>query len=117
MIRPKHPKIAMWIPNWRVPRLLNFASPADSLPRSAVGLAFVVPQVQYAIAMSVGAIIALLWQKRSASSWEVWGFALAAGLIAGEGIGGVITAAFVIGGIDGGVYGSAVGCPGFSYCG
>lgn len=31
-IRPKHPNVAMWIPNWRVPRLPNFALPANSCP-------------------------------------------------------------------------------------
>lgn len=39
------------------------------------------------------------------------GYAIAAGLIAGEGIGGVINAVFQIAGISGDVYGSSVGCP------
>lgn len=39
------------------------------------------------------------------------GYAVAAGLIAGEGIGGVINAIFQIAGISGEIYGSSVGCP------
>lgn len=40
------------------------------------------------------------------------GYAVAAGLIAGEGIGGVINAVFQIAGISGPEkYGSSVGCP------
>lgn len=40
------------------------------------------------------------------------GYAVAAGLIAGEGIGGVINAVFQIAGISGPEkYGSTVGCP------
>ncbi|KAL8281027.1 hypothetical protein RQP46_006706 [Phenoliferia psychrophenolica] len=84
---------------------------------SAVGLAMVVPQTYYPIAVTVGAAIAYGWQRRSPTSWEIYGFALSAGMIAGEGIAGVITAILVIAGVDGSVYGSAVGCPLNSYCG
>jgi uncharacterized oligopeptide transporter (OPT) family protein len=127
------PKYAIWIPNW-----------------NAVGLAFVVPQVYYGIAMAVGSIFAMVWvriflfstlflfpftvriadplssflfafafsqERRRPQSWEVWGFALAAGMIAGEGIGGVLTALFVILKIDGSVYGVATGCALNEYCG
>ncbi|CED85432.1 Oligopeptide transporter, OPT superfamily [Phaffia rhodozyma] len=94
------PRYAIWIPNW-----------------NAVGLAFVVPQVYYAIAMSVGCIIAMIWERRRPATWEIWGFALAAGMIAGEGIGGVITALLVILNIDGSKYGTAVGCILNEYCG
>lgn len=62
------PKYAIWIPNW-----------------NAVGLAFVVPQVYYGIAMAVGSVIAMVWERKRPASWEIWGFALAAGMIAGEG--------------------------------
>ncbi|KAL8281203.1 hypothetical protein RQP46_006237 [Phenoliferia psychrophenolica] len=84
---------------------------------SAVGLAMVVPQNYYAIAVATGALIAYFWERRRPTSWEVWGFALAAGMIAGEGIAGVITAGLVIGGVDGSVYGSGIGCPLNEYCG
>jgi uncharacterized oligopeptide transporter (OPT) family protein len=40
------PKYAIWIPNW-----------------NAVGLAFVVPQVYYGIAMAVGSIFAMVWVR------------------------------------------------------
>lgn len=67
--------------------------------------------------MSVGAVIAMIWERKRPASWEVWGFALAAGMIAGEGIGGVLTALLVIVGVDGSVYGSSVGCLLNEYCG
>ncbi|KAG9032075.1 hypothetical protein FRB95_001936 [Tulasnella sp. JGI-2019a] len=84
---------------------------------SAIGLGFVVPQTFYPIAMVIGAHIAYYWEGRYPASWEIWGYSLSAGLIAGEGIGGVVTALLVILGLDGGVYGSAIGCPGSRYCG
>ncbi|KAG8889581.1 hypothetical protein FRB98_003643 [Tulasnella sp. 332] len=89
-----------WVPNW-----------------SAFGLGFVVPQTYYPIAMVIGAHIAHYWEGRYPAGWEIWGYSLSAGLIAGEGIGGVVTALMVILGLDGGVYGSAIGCPGLQYCG
>lgn len=67
--------------------------------------------------MVIGAQIAYYWEGRYPASWEVYGFSLSAGMIAGEGIGGVVTAALVILGLDGSVYGSALGCPGSKYCG
>lgn len=90
----------VWIPNW-----------------NAIGLGFVVPQTYYPIAMVVGAHIAYTWGRRWPKSWEIWGFALSAGLIAGEGMGGVMTALFTIVKIDGSIYGSAVACPAGEYCG
>jgi uncharacterized oligopeptide transporter (OPT) family protein len=78
---------------------------------NAVGLGFVVPQSYYSIAMVFGAHLAQVWAKRWPASWEIWGFALSAGLVAGEGMGGVVTAMLTILKIDGAVYGSAVACP------
>lgn len=67
--------------------------------------------------MAVGSVTAMIWERRRPASWEIWGFALAAGMIAGEGIGGVITALLVILKVDGKVYGSPVGCIVNEYCG
>lgn len=61
--------------------------------------------------MTMGAVAAKIWQKRNPSSFEVLAYAIAAGLIAGEGIGGVVNAVIQIAGIDGDKYGSQVGCP------
>lgn len=44
-------------------------------------------------------------------------FAIAAGLLAGEGLGGVFSALLAVAGVDGSRYGTAVGCPGIEFCG
>ncbi|KAG9087881.1 hypothetical protein FRC06_002323 [Ceratobasidium sp. 370] len=93
-------KYHKWIPNW-----------------NGIGLGFVVPQTYYAIAMIVGAHVAYGWESRRPKSAEIWIFALAAGLIAGEGMGGVLSALLTIVKVDGALYGSAVACPGYEYCG
>ena len=90
----------IWVPNW-----------------NAIGLGFVVPQVYYPFAMVIGSHVAYLWATRRPKSWEVWGFALSSGLIAGEGMAGVLTALLKILKADGSVYGSAIACPENSYCG
>ncbi|KAF2202187.1 oligopeptide transporter [Delitschia confertaspora ATCC 74209] len=76
------------------------------------GLAFVLPQTQYGTAMVIGATITAVWAKKSPVGFDVAGYAVAAGLIAGEGIGGVVNAVFQIAGISGDVYGTMAGCPG-----
>ncbi|KAG8905045.1 hypothetical protein FRB99_000781 [Tulasnella sp. 403] len=94
------PQYRAWVPNW-----------------SAIGLGFVVPQTYYPLAMVIGAHIASSWETINPASWEVWGYSLSAGLIAGEGIGGVVIALLVILGLDGSILGSSLGCPGHEYCG
>ncbi|KAF9447743.1 oligopeptide transporter [Macrolepiota fuliginosa MF-IS2] len=89
-----------WVPNW-----------------NAIGLAFVVPQVFYPIAMAVGSVYAYTWQKRNPGSYDMYVFAVAAGLLAGEGLGGVFQALLAVIGVDGGHFGTAIGCPGFEFCG
>ncbi|ESK88593.1 oligopeptide transporter [Moniliophthora roreri MCA 2997] len=89
-----------WVPNW-----------------NAVGLAFVVPQVYYAIAMGVGSVINYFWAKRNPKSYDLYMFAVAAGLLAGEGLGGVFNALLAVIGVDGGKFGTAIGCPLNEYCG
>jgi uncharacterized oligopeptide transporter (OPT) family protein len=49
-------------------------------------------------AMVIGAVIAYLWQKRGPKSYDLLCFAVAAGLIAGEGIGGVFNAILQVAG-------------------
>ncbi|CAE6526473.1 unnamed protein product, partial [Rhizoctonia solani] len=72
-------KYHKWVPNW-----------------NGIGLGFVVPQTYYPIAMIIGAHVAYTWESRRPKSAEIWVFALAAGLIAGEGMGGVLTALLTI---------------------
>ncbi|KAI0754239.1 oligopeptide transporter [Daedaleopsis nitida] len=89
-----------WVPNW-----------------NAVGLAFVVPQVYYSIAMAAGATFNFFWVRRSPGSFDMYMFAVAAGMLAGEGLGGVLQALLAIAKVDGGLYGTAIGCPGGEFCG
>ncbi|KAG8919255.1 hypothetical protein FRC01_001378 [Tulasnella sp. 417] len=89
-----------WVPNW-----------------SGIGLGFVVPQTYYPIAMVLGAHIAQYWESTAPASWEIWGYSLSAGLIAGEGIGGMVTAILVVLNLDGKALGTGWGCPQGVYCG
>ncbi|KAJ3564039.1 hypothetical protein NP233_g8551 [Leucocoprinus birnbaumii] len=89
-----------WVPNW-----------------NAIGLAFVVPQTFYPIAMAAGSIYCYLWKKRNPASYDMYMFAISAGLLAGEGLGGVFQALLAVIGVDGGKFGTAIGCPGFEFCG
>ncbi|KAF7186416.1 putative metal-nicotianamine transporter YSL13 [Pseudocercospora fuligena] len=77
-----------------------------------VGLAFVLPQTYYGLAMIIGALPCYYWAKKNPKSFDIYGYAIAAGLIAGEGIGGVVNAIFQVAGIAGpDPYGTNVACP------
>lgn len=78
---------------------------------TAVGLAFVLNATHYSFAMAVGASIAIIWRKKAPAHFEKAGFAAAAGMIAGEGIGGVMQAILYIAnaGTDKAL---TTGCPG-----
>lgn len=84
---------------------------------NAIGLAFVVPQTFYSIAMAAGATFNMIWMRRNPASFEMFMFAISAGMLAGEGLGGVFQALLAIIGVDGGKYGTAIGCPGMEFCG
>lgn len=66
-----------------------------------IGLAFTMVQTQYGTAMVMGAVPAYFWAKRNPQNFDIYGYAVAAGLIAGEGIGGVVNAIFQVAGIAG----------------
>lgn len=85
---------------------------------NAVGIAFVLgPSNTYPVAMMFGSLIALVWRKRFGGNWLMYGYAVAAGMIAGEGLGGIVNAALEIGKVSGSLYGTSVGCPMGEYCG
>jgi uncharacterized oligopeptide transporter (OPT) family protein len=84
---------------------------------NAIGLAFTMTGTVYGTAMAVGAIISMIWQKKWSRNWGDYCYSVAAGLCAGEGIGGLILAILTIAGVAGDKYGSAVACPAFEYCG
>ncbi|KAK6073953.1 oligopeptide transporter [Seiridium cupressi] len=77
----------------------------------AVGVAFVIPQTVYSTATLLGAVISYAWMRKKRAGYDTYCYAVAAGLIAGEGLGGVIGAALQLGGVGGDVYGTQVGCP------
>ncbi|KIO17519.1 hypothetical protein M407DRAFT_228119 [Tulasnella calospora MUT 4182] len=91
-----------WVPNW-----------------NAIGLGFVVPQTFYAVAMGFGSIMYYAWEIKNPAQFDMYGFPLAAGLLAGEGLGGVVQALLTVAGVggDGVTRGTSVGCPGFEFCG
>ncbi|KAG8821599.1 hypothetical protein FRC17_009780 [Serendipita sp. 399] len=93
-------KYWVWFPNW-----------------NAVGLAFVVPQLQYSIAMAFGSTFAWFWLRKSPKTYDMYGFAVSAGMLAGEGLGGVFQALLNVAGVMGPKYGIAVGCPLNEFCG
>lgn len=87
-------KYRTWLPNWM-----------------AVGIGWLIPQTQYSTAMLLGAHIAYIWLKKWPANFEIYCYAVAAGMMAGEGIGGVIGAILTIAGVDGTIYGTNVACP------
>ena len=50
-------------------------------------------------------------------AYGMYCYAIAAGFIAGEGLGGIVGAILQVAKVSGNYYGTAVGCPGFEYCG
>ncbi|KAI1346060.1 OPT oligopeptide transporter protein-domain-containing protein [Xylaria sp. FL0043] len=77
----------------------------------AIALSFVLPSPVFTTASLFGALLAFAWRKWKLSSFELYGYAVAAGFIAGEGLGGVVGAILQIAGVSGDVLGTNVGCP------
>lgn len=78
----------------------------------AMGLAFVLPTTIYGNAMLVGALIAHFWAKRYPVNFDIYCYGVAAGAIAGEGLGGVVNAILQVADVAGNRYGTNIGCPG-----
>ncbi|KAI0016895.1 OPT oligopeptide transporter protein-domain-containing protein [Xylariomycetidae sp. FL0641] len=76
-----------------------------------MALAFTLPSPQNAITMMLGAIAAKLWKRRSPDGHKKLAFAVAAGLVAGEGIGGTVNCMLSIVGIGGQRWATGIGCP------
>jgi len=83
----------------------------------AVGIAFILPTSSYPFAMAFGATIAFGWAKYFPVMFAMYCYAVAAGMIAGEGLGGIVGAILQVAGVSGSVYGTAIGCPANVYCG
>jgi uncharacterized oligopeptide transporter (OPT) family protein len=102
----------------RSSRICGLLLTSSKVPNwNAVGLAFVVPQLQYSIAMFFGSIFAWRWMTKNPRSYDMYGFAVSAGMLAGEGLGGVFQALLSVAGVLGEAYGLAVGCPLNYFCG
>ncbi|KAH0839377.1 OPT oligopeptide transporter protein-domain-containing protein [Lanmaoa asiatica] len=84
---------------------------------NAIGIGFIMNVSTYPLAMFFGSTIAFVWRRMFFSHYEMFCFAIAAGFIAGEGLGGIVNAVLTIAGVSGAVYGTSVGCPGGVYCG
>jgi uncharacterized oligopeptide transporter (OPT) family protein len=65
----------------------------------AMGIAFIIP-AYYSLVMFYGLCVWWIWKMISAKSVERFNFAVASGLIAGEGLMGIVNAALTILGID-----------------
>ena len=77
---------------------------------AAAGLAFTLPPPHiYEAAMVMGATFGYIWARKNIKSFDVYGYALAAGMVTGEGLAGVANAVLSIAGVDGAKYGSMIG--------
>ncbi|GAB1309834.1 Metal-nicotianamine transporter YSL2 [Madurella fahalii] len=87
-------KYRKWLPNW-----------------GAIALSWVIPAPVFANAALLGAIIAAVWRKWNMRTWDIYGYAVAAGFIAGEGLGGVVGAVLTLANVDGYTKGTMIACP------
>ena len=83
----------------------------------AVGIAFILNTTTYPTAMAFGATMTFLWQRNYPMAYAMYCYSIAAGFIAGEGLGGIVGAVLQVAKVSGNYYGTAVGCPAFEYCG
>ncbi|OZJ02039.1 hypothetical protein BZG36_05084 [Bifiguratus adelaidae] len=84
---------------------------------NAIGVAFIMYVTTFPTAMLFGSLVAFVWKRKFPSNYVMYCYAVAAGFIAGEGLGGIVNAILQIAGVSGAVFGTAVGCPGNTYCG
>ncbi|KAK2686641.1 hypothetical protein QWA68_015256 [Fusarium oxysporum] len=90
-------KYRKWLPNWM-----------------AIGIAWVLgADCGYVNIVLFGCITGWWWRRYFADHFEMFGLSIAAGLMAGEGLAGVVNAALQLGEVSGAFYGTKVGLPGF----
>jgi uncharacterized oligopeptide transporter (OPT) family protein len=77
----------------------------------AAALPMILPNPSILNTAAFGAIFGAIWKKYSPNTWDVYAYSIAAGMIAGEGMGGVMNAIITIAGADGDKYGVTYGCP------
>ncbi|KAM0262794.1 hypothetical protein ACHAQJ_001588 [Trichoderma viride] len=86
----------------------------DYLPNwMSIGVAWVLGiDSGYANAILFGSITSWWWRKYFAKGFDTYAFSVAAGLVAGEGLAGVVNAALTLGGVDGTKKGTMIALPG-----
>lgn len=99
-----------------------------------MGIAFILNTTTYPTAMAFGATFAFFWKKNYPAGFGMYCYvskqsfsptelradrtqAVAAGMIAGEGLGGIVGAILQVAKVSGNYYGTAMGCPAMEYCG
>ncbi|KAK3677521.1 hypothetical protein LTR78_002371 [Recurvomyces mirabilis] len=82
-----------------------------------MGIAFILNTTTYPTAMATGATIAYFWKRNYPAAFGMYCYATAAGMIAGEGLGGIVGAILQVAHVSGNYYGTAIGCPAMEYCG
>lgn len=65
----------------------------------AMGIAFIIP-AYYSLVMVYGTLVWLVWRKRDPEGVSKYDFALASGLVAGEGLMGIVNAVLTIFGVE-----------------
>jgi hypothetical protein len=83
----------------------------------SMGIAFILKTTTYPSAMAFGATFAYLWKKNYPVAFGMYCYAVAAGMIAGDGLGGLVGAVLQIAKVSGNYYGTSIGCPANEYCG
>lgn len=84
---------------------------------NAIGIAFILDTTTYPTAMAFGSTAVFLWRRNYPAAYGMYCYAIAAGFIAGEGLGGIVGAVLQVAKVSGNIYGTTVGCPAFAYCG
>lgn len=67
--------------------------------------------------MAFGATLCFFWKRNYPAAFGMYCYAIAAGMVAGEGLGGIVGAVLQVGKVSGNYYGTAIGCPAQEYCG
>ncbi|KAI8808668.1 OPT oligopeptide transporter protein-domain-containing protein [Cladochytrium replicatum] len=78
---------------------------------NAAAIAIVNPQPSIGVAMLAGAILNTVWESKWPRTHVLLGYAVASGLIAGEGIGGIVEAVFSLSGLRQEVLSVSAGIP------
>ncbi|KAH7928026.1 PMSR-domain-containing protein [Leucogyrophana mollusca] len=77
----------------------------DFIPNfNAIGIGWIMNVCTYPVAMAFGSTLAFFWRRMFFNNYQMYCFAVAAGFIAGEGLGGIVNAIFTIAGISGAVW-------------